>query len=174
MPYHKENDGHISKPIKRGKRMDVNTAQLRNPLSDEIEDLKLSLRDKTIQDKIRKTLNLANSVKEQTRCFLRELREELKQVLARNKLLPKPLQFSDDYFQLDERINNSIMEEEQSKMDKLHLKLAFDYEKNLLGLKNIKNYMVDKIITDKFEVKAILYGLFLVYGFFLKIFCCYI
>jgi len=39
MPYHKENYGHISKPIKREKRIDVNTAQLRNPLSDEIEDL---------------------------------------------------------------------------------------------------------------------------------------
>lgn len=72
-----------------------------------------------------------------------------------NKSLPEPLQFSHDYFQLDERINKSLIEEAQSEMDKLHLKLAFDYEKSLLGLKKLKTYFVDPVLTTKFKVKAI-------------------
>lgn len=72
-----------------------------------------------------------------------------------NKSLPEPLQFSNDYFQLDERINKSLIEEAQSEMDKLHLKLAFDYEKSLLGLKKLKTYFVDPVLTTKFKVKAI-------------------
>ncbi|CAH1730872.1 unnamed protein product [Aphis gossypii] len=108
------------------------------------------------QENTRKILTLANLEKEKTRCLLRELKEELKQVLACNKLLPEPVQFSDDYFQLDERINNSIIEGEQSKMNKLRLKLAFNYEKSLLARNNVKNYFVDNILTNKFKVKAIL------------------
>lgn len=73
-----------------------------------------------------------------------------------NKTLPEPLQFSREYFQFDERINNLLIEEAQSKMDKLHLMYSFNYEKSLLGLKKVKNYFVDKILTPKFEVKGIL------------------
>lgn len=83
------------------------------------------------------------------------LKEKFKQILISNKLLPEPLQFSHDFFQFDERINSSLIEEAQSEMDKLHMKLAFNYEKSLLGLKKVKNYFVDKILTAMFEVKAI-------------------
>lgn len=83
------------------------------------------------------------------------LKEKFKQILISNKLLPEPLQFSHDFFQFDDRINSSLIEEAQSEMDKLHMKLAFNYEKSLLGLKKVKKYFVDKILTTMFEVKAI-------------------
>lgn len=164
MSDHKINENHTSKAINNEKRKD----ELQNPLLNLKENLKKNknvknknkkcLEDKIIkQENTRKILTLANLEKEKTRCLLRELKEELKQVLASNKLLPEPVQFSDDYFQLDERINNSIIEEEQSKMNKLRLKLAFNYEKSLLARNNVKNYFVDNILTNKFKVKAILY-----------------
>lgn len=157
MFYRKTNDNHISQIINTAKLKN----ELRNSSSDQIKDL--CLEDEMTEEQNRRTLTLANLEKEKTRCLLRNLKEELKQVLASNKLLPEPLQFSDDYFQSDERINNSIIEEEQSKMNKLRLKLAFNYEKSLLTLKNIKNYFVDNILTNKFAIKAILYGCFFIY-----------
>jgi len=164
MTDHKINDNHTSKAINSEKWKD----ELQNPLSNIEENLKMNknvknknkkcLEDKIIkQENTHKILTLANLEKEKTRCLLRQLKEELKQVLACNKLLPEPVQFSDDYFQLDERINNSIIEEEQSKMNKLRLKLTFNYEKNLLARNKVKNYFVDNILTNKFKVKAILY-----------------
>jgi len=150
---------HLPERIKSERLMDENELQLQSVSSDKMEDPKTSLEDKMIREKNRKTLTLANIEKEKTRCLLRGLREELEQVLASNKLLPEPLQFSDDYFQLDERIHNSIIKEEQSKMEKLELTLAFDYEKSLIGLKKVKNYFVANILTNNFEVKAILYGI---------------
>lgn len=76
--------------------------------------------------------------------------------MINNKTLPEPMQLSREYFQFDERINNLLIEEAQTEMDKLHLMYSFDYEKNLLGLKKVKNYFVDQILTQKFEVKGIL------------------
>lgn len=150
---------HLPELIKSERLMDENALQLQSLSSDKMEDSKICLEDKMIQEKTRKILTLANIEKEKTRCLLRGLREELEQVLASNMLLPEPLQLSDDYFQLDERIHDSIIKEERSKMDKLKLKLAFEYEKSLLGLQNVKNYFVANILTNKFEVKAILYGI---------------
>lgn len=157
--YRNKMNDHLPERIKSERLMDENELQLQSVSSDKMEDPKTSLEDKMIREKNRKTLTLANIEKEKTRCLLRGLREELEQVLASNKLLPEPLQFSDDYFQLDERIHNSIIKEEQSKMEKLELTLAFDYEKSLIGLKKVKNYFVANILTNNFEVKAILYGI---------------
>jgi len=159
IPHLNKMNDHLPELIKNERWMDENALQLQSVSSDQMEDPKLCLEDKMVREKTRKTLTLANIEKEKTRCSLRRLRGELEQVLASNKLLPEPLQFPDDYFQLDERINNSIIKEEQSKMDELKLKLAFDYEKSLLGLQKVKNYFVDNIVTNKFEVKAISYGI---------------
>lgn len=84
------------------------------------------------------------------------LKEKFKHVLINNKILPKPMQLSREYFQFDERINNLLIEEAQSEMDKLHLMYSFDYEKSSLGHKKVKNYFVDQILTPKFEIKGIL------------------
>jgi len=160
-------DDQLPELIKSKSLIDENTLQHQNVTSDQMKDPKLCLKNKIIREKTRKTLNLANIIKEKTRCLLRGLREELKQVLASNKSLPEPLQFPDDYFGvLDERINNSIIKEEQSKMDKLKLQLEFDYQKSLLGLQNVKNYFIANILTNKFEVKAVLYVIS-VYRFFI-------
>lgn len=91
-------------------------------------------------------------------CLLYELKEKFKQVLTDNKLLPEPLRISHENFQFDERINNSLVEEARFEMDKVKLKLAFDYEKSLLGLKKVKSYFEDRVLTKKFEVKAISYA----------------
>lgn len=104
-----------------------------------------------------KALNLANKEKDKTSCLLYGLRDKFKQVVISNKSLPETLRLSDDYFQLDERINSSLIKEAQSEMDKLHSKLAVDYEKSSLSLKYLKNYFIDPIVTNKFAVKAILY-----------------
>ncbi|XP_025191573.1 uncharacterized protein LOC112591851 [Melanaphis sacchari] len=120
------------------------------------EDLKLSLEERKIYQENLKALNLANKEKDKTSNLLNELRERFKQVIVSNKSLPETLQLTDDYFQLDERINSSLIEEAQSEMDKLHLKLAFDYEKSSLGLRYLKSYFIDPILTNKFAVKAIL------------------
>lgn len=104
-----------------------------------------------------KALNIANKEKDKTSCLLNELRDKFKQVIVSNKSLPETLQLSDDYFQLDERINSSLIKEAQSEMNILHLKLAFDYEKSSLGLKYLKNYFIDPILTNKFAVRAISY-----------------
>jgi len=171
MSDHKINDNLTSKAINSAKWKD----ELQNPLSNLEENLKKNKNKKCLEDKMikqentRKILTLANLEKEKTRCLLRELKEELKQVLASNKLLPEPVQFSDDYFQLDERINNSIIEEEQSKMNKLRLKLAFNYEKSLLARNNVKNYFVDNILTNKFKVKAILYDVLYIIAIYTNI-----
>jgi len=157
---------HLPELIKNERMVDENALQLQSVSSDKMEDPKICLEDKMVREKTRKTLTLANIEKQKTRCLLRGLREELEQVLASNKLLPESLQFSDDYFQLDERIHNSIIKEERSKMDKLKLQLAFEYEKSLIGLQKVKNYFVANILTNNFEVKSILYGIS-VYGFFL-------
>lgn len=156
---------HLPELIKSERLMDENTLQLQSISTDQMEAPKICLEDKMVREKTRKTLTLANIEKEKTRCLLRGLREELEHVLASNKLLPEPLQFPDDYFQLDERINNSIIKEERSKMDELKIKLAFDYEKSLLHLQTVKNYFVANILTNEFEVKSILYGIS-VYGCF--------
>ncbi|XP_022179157.1 uncharacterized protein LOC111039821 isoform X2 [Myzus persicae] len=120
------------------------------------EDLKLSLEERKIHKKNLKALNLANTEKDKTSCLLHNLRDKFKQILISNQSLPETMQLSDDYFKLDERINSSLIKEAQSEMDKLHLKLAFDYEKSSLGLKYLKSYFIDPIVTNKFAVKAIL------------------
>jgi len=115
------------------------------------------LEEKKIHKKNLKALNLANTQKDKTSCLLHNLRDKFKQVLISNKSLPETMQLSDDYFKLDERINSSLIKEAQSEMDKLHLKLAFDNEKSSLGLKYLKSYFIDPIVTNKFAVKAVLY-----------------
>ncbi|XP_015370279.1 PREDICTED: uncharacterized protein LOC107166221 [Diuraphis noxia] len=120
------------------------------------EDLKLSLEERKIHKKNLRALNLANTEKDKISCLLYDLRDKFKQVLISNKLLPETLQLSDEYFQLDNRINSSLIKEAQCEMDKLHLKLALDYEKSSLGLKYLKNYFIDPIVINKFAVKAIL------------------
>jgi len=115
------------------------------------------LEENTIHKQNRKALDLANKEKDKTFCLLYELKDKFKQVLISNKSLPETLQLSDEYFQLDEQINRSLIKESQSEMNKLQLKLAFDYEKSLLGLKYLKNYFIDPILTNAFAVKAILY-----------------
>lgn len=119
--------------------------------------MKLSLEERKINKEKHKALNLANQEKDKTICILHELKEKFKLLLNSNRSLPKSLQFPHDYFQFDERINRSLTEEAQSEMNKLHFKLAFDYEKSLLGLKKLKSYFVNQIITTKFKVKAISY-----------------
>lgn len=119
--------------------------------------MKVSLEEKKINRKKRKALDLANKEKDKIRCLVYGLKERFKRVLLDNESLPEPLRFDRDYFQFDERLNRSLVEEARSEMDKLHLKLSPDYKKSILGLKNVKNYFVDKIITDEFEVEAISY-----------------
>lgn len=114
------------------------------------------MEQRKIHKKNLKALNLANTEKDKTSCLLYGLRDRFKQVLINNKLLPETLQLSDDYFKLDNRINSSLIKEAQCEMDKLHLKLELDYEKSSLGLKYLKNYFIDPIVTNKFAVKAIL------------------
>lgn len=121
------------------------------------EDLKLTLEEKKVIKEKEKALNIANREKDKIYCLLDELKEKFKQVLISNNSLPDALRFPHDYFLFDERINNSYVEKAQSEMDKIQLKLAFDYEKSAQGYKKVKNYFVDKIITNNFEVKAILY-----------------
>jgi len=115
------------------------------------------LEERKIHKENLKALNLANKEKDKTSYLLYGLRDKFKKVLISNKSLPETLRLSDDYFQLDERINSSFIKEAQSEMDKLHLKLAFDYKKSLLGLKYLKKYFIDPIVTNKFAVKSILY-----------------
>lgn len=94
-----------------------------------------------------------------------ELKTRFKQVLTINKSLPKPMQFSHDYFHFDERINSSLIKEAQFEMDKLQLKYAFEYEKTLLGYKKVNDYFVKPVITKKFEVKAIMY-VYIIHAYF--------
>lgn len=75
--------------------------------------------------------------------------------MIKNKTLPELIKLSREYFQFDERINNILIEEAQSEMDKLHLIYSYDYEKNYLGHQKVKNYFVDQILTPTFEVKGI-------------------
>lgn len=121
--------------------------------------MKISLEERKINKKKRKALHLANKEKDKIRCLLYGLKERFERVLLDNESLPEPLRFSLDHFHFDERINRSLVEEAQSKMDKLRLELAFDYEKSLIFLRKVKKYFVDKIITAKFKVKAISYVL---------------
>lgn len=107
-------------------------------------------------EKNRKALHLANKEKDRVRNQLDCLRARFKQVLDNNRSLPEPLRFADDYFRLDERIDNAFVEEARFEMDALKSKFEFDYEKSALGLKKVQNYFVDQIITADFEVKAIL------------------
>lgn len=123
------------------------------------EDLKVSLEQRKVDKERRKALNLANKEKDRIRCVLYSLKERFKQVLLGNESLPEPLRFANDYFQFDERINRSLVDEAQAEMDKLRMKLAFEYEKSALGLAKVKTYFVDQIVTAKFEVKAIAYVL---------------
>jgi len=121
----------------------------------------MSLEERKIVKEKRKALYLANKEKEKLSCLLYCLREKFKLVLISNQALPESIRFSDDYFQFDERINRSLIKEAQSEMDQLKLELAFDYEKSALGLKKVKNYFIDEVITTEFEVKAILYAFFI-------------
>lgn len=115
------------------------------------------MEEKKLNKEKHKALNLANREKDKVSCLLYELKEKFQQVLINNKLLPESLQFSHDYFQLNEQINSLLIEEAQYDMDKLQLKFEFEYEKSALGLKKMKTYFVNKIITNSFEVKGILY-----------------
>lgn len=130
------------------------------------EDLKLSLEERKVNKKKRKTLDLANKEKDRINCLLHGLKKRFKQILIDNQSLPESVRYSDDYFQLDERINRSLVEEARYEMDRLKLKLKFDYKKSELGLNKVKTYFVDKIITPEFEVKAILYVFFDLYLYF--------
>lgn len=120
------------------------------------EDLRLSLEARKIEKEKHKALKLANAEKDKINCLLYGLKEQFKNVLISNKTLPEPLQFSHEYFKFDQRINNYMIEEAQFEMDKLHSMYSFDYEKNLLGLKKVKNFFVDRILTPTFEVRGIL------------------
>lgn len=120
------------------------------------EDLQISLEERKIMEKNRKALHLANKEKDRVRVQLDCLRARFKQVLDSNRSLPEPLRFTDDYFRLDERIENALVEEARLEMDALKSKYEFDYEKSALGLKKVQNYFVDQIITVEYEVKAIL------------------
>ncbi|VVC33540.1 WD40/YVTN repeat-like-containing domain,WD40 repeat,WD40-repeat-containing domain [Cinara cedri] len=120
------------------------------------ENLKLSLEEIKINKERHKKLHLANKEKERIVCLLNRLKEKFKKVLDSNKALPKRLQFPQDYFQFHDQIDNSLITEAQTEMDKLQAELEFDYEKSLLGLTKVKNYFVDPVITAKFEVRAVL------------------
>lgn len=124
------------------------------------------MEEKKINKEKFKALNLANKEKDKIGCLLQGLKENFQQILISNTSLPEALRLPHDYFQFDEQIRSSLLEEAQSEMKKLQMMLAFDYEKSKLGFKKVKNAFVDKIITTNFEVKGILYVLFYLILFF--------
>lgn len=115
------------------------------------------MEERKIKRKNLKASIAANKEKNRIYCLLYGLRERFKQVLVINQSLPESVRFPYDYFHFDDRIINSLEDEARSEMDELKLKLSFDYEKSLLGLQKVKRYFVEPVITDKFEVKAVLY-----------------
>lgn len=104
-------------------------------------------------------MNLDNLEKDKIRCLLNGLKKRFKQILIKNQSLPKQTRFPDEYFQFDERIIHQLNEEEESKMNQLHLKYAFIYEKSIVGLEKVKEYFVNNVQTPTFEVKSITYVL---------------
>lgn len=125
------------------------------------EDLKYSLEEIKINKEKRKALYLALKEKDKINCLLFGLKKRFNQILVDNQLLPESIRFPNNYFQLDERINSSLIEKAQLKMDELKFKLAYKYKKSEIGLKKVKNFFVDNVITTEFEVKAILYVFFI-------------
>lgn len=115
------------------------------------------MEERKIKRKNLKASIAANKEKNRIYCLLYGLKERFKQVLIINQSLPESVQFPYDYFQFDERITNSLEDEARSDMDELKSKLSFDYEKSLLGFQKVQRYFVQPVITDKFEVKSVLY-----------------
>ncbi|VVC29555.1 WD40/YVTN repeat-like-containing domain,WD40-repeat-containing domain,WD40 repeat [Cinara cedri] len=124
--------------------------------SQDNQNLTFSLEETKVNKERYKNTYLANKEKERVIFLLHTLKEQFKQVFDANKALPKRLQFPQDYFQLHEKIDDSLILEAQSEMDKLHARFEFDYEKSLLSLNKVKNYFVGPVVTAKYEVRAVL------------------
>lgn len=123
------------------------------------------MEEKKIKKNEQKSLSLDNLEKDKIRCLLNGLKKRFKQILIQNQSLPKQTRFPDEYFQFDERINRQLNEEEESKMKQLHLKYSFVYEKNVVGLKKLKEYFVNNVRTPKFEIKSVTYVFWVMYYF---------
>lgn len=101
----------------------------------------------------RKVLDIARKRKEKVRCLLFNEKEKFKQIIANSKLLPGPLLFPRDYFQLNEVFSVSHVKEARSEAKNVRLRLAFNHEKSLLGLQKV-NYFLVRCIKPKLRIEG--------------------
>ncbi|XP_056639556.1 cilia- and flagella-associated protein 44 isoform X1 [Diorhabda sublineata] len=117
--------------------------------------VKLSLEDTKIHAEDERIMKAANEHKAHVRETLKGLKERYAKILARNhKLLPSQ-HIPREKLELDERVLNYIEDDFQSKLDLIHRKFAYDFEKSKLQMKKLLKYFTDP--CDMHPVK--IYGI---------------
>ncbi|XP_034946338.1 cilia- and flagella-associated protein 44 [Chelonus insularis] len=94
--------------------------------------------------------------KEKTLDTLRNLNEEYREIMNRNRKLPKSQQIPLEEFELDSRITEDSNKQLKQEIDSVHNQMAFQVEKSTLTLKKLIDYFIKPITCVPFAVCKVL------------------
>ncbi|NWZ32929.1 CFA44 protein, partial [Asarcornis scutulata] len=144
---HKELKAKIPSP-RSGLEMEKAAEDIEDPNAYNIEEVK----QKEEYERIRKE---AEDKKSKKREELTALREEFLLLLQKNQELPKHMQLHRDQYEMDHRIIEDLNRQTAQKIQLVEKELAWEHEKNLIGLQKLRNWFRSSLEFDTVVVHAI-------------------
>ncbi|NXG41253.1 CFA44 protein, partial [Psilopogon haemacephalus] len=144
---HKELKAQIPSP-RSGLEKEVATEDIRNPDAYNIEQVK---QKKEYERKMKE----AEEKKHKKREELLALRHEFLFLLQKNQELPKHMQLQREEYEMDRRIFEELSRQTAQRIQLVQKELAWEHEKNVIGLQKLQNQFRDSLEFDTVVVHAI-------------------
>ncbi|XP_054019877.1 cilia- and flagella-associated protein 44 [Dryobates pubescens] len=124
------------------------TEDINNPDAYNIEQVKQ-------KEEYERIMKEAEEKKDKKRQELLALRKEFLFLLQRNQELPKHMQLQREEYELDPRIFEELTRQTAQRIQLVQKELAWEHEKNLIGLQKLQNQFRDSLEFDTVVVHAI-------------------
>ncbi|XP_035170780.1 cilia- and flagella-associated protein 44 isoform X1 [Oxyura jamaicensis] len=144
---HKELRAKIPSP-RSGLEMEKATEDIEDPNAYNIEEVKQ-------KEEYERIMKEAEDKKSKKREELTALRQEFLFLLQKNQELPKHMQLHRDQYEMDHRIFEDLNRQTAQKIQLVEKELAWEHEKNLIGLQKLQNWFRSSLEFDTVVVHAI-------------------
>lgn len=111
-----------------------------------------SLEQQKIKEEEDRQERIALGQKEQILTELAKLQVRFNEILDLNAGLPESQNFSETDLELDPRITKAIVDAEETQLDLVHKKFAFEVEKAKLGREKVMKYFIDPVQNWPMEI----------------------
>lgn len=114
-----------------------------------------SLEQQKIKEEEDRQERIAIGQKEAIMTELAKLQVRFNEILELNAELPDSQKFLEKELELDSRITKAIVEAEESQLDLVHKKFAFEVEKARLGREKVMKYFIDPVQNWPMEISGL-------------------